>query len=60
MPAVTRICAWKYKDSVTKEKQHEMLEGLMKVYEELKHTTRWTWWPAELSTHDIPPKLTLT
>ena len=39
MPAVTRICAWKYKDSVTKEKQHEMLEGLMKVYEELKHTT---------------------
>ena len=39
MPAVTRICAWKYKDSVTQEKQHEMLEGLVKVYEELKHTT---------------------
>ncbi|VDB91712.1 unnamed protein product [Peniophora sp. CBMAI 1063] len=41
MPPVTRICAWKYKDSVSAEKRREKLDGLMKVYDELKNLTNY-------------------
>ncbi|KZV63057.1 hypothetical protein PENSPDRAFT_758280 [Peniophora sp. CONT] len=36
MPAVTRICAWKYKDCVSVAQRRDMLDRLMKVYTELR------------------------